>query len=146
MIELGTEGGAGNLVLARIQRIHLNTDFLDENGKLDNTKLDLVGRLGANWYSRANVDALFEIPKPLQKRELGLIICLNTFRKAGYLLQIISVDWGILNNFHQKKKLRKRSSFKQLPQHIHNLMGKNCAMKFIVWLKSKLMPEIRRKA
>ncbi|MBO6793992.1 MAG: flavin reductase family protein [Balneolaceae bacterium] len=72
VIELGTEGGAGNLVIARIQRIHLNTDFLDENGKLDNTKLDLVGRLGANWYSRANVDALFEIPKPLQTKGIGV--------------------------------------------------------------------------
>lgn len=72
VIEMGTEGGAGNLVLARIQRIHLDTDFLNEDGKLDNTKLDLVGRMGANWYTRANRGSLFEIPKPLQAKGLGV--------------------------------------------------------------------------
>ncbi len=72
VMELGDEGGAGNLVLARIQRIHLNTDFLNEDGKLDNLKLDLVGRMGANWYARANKDALFEIPKPLRTKGIGV--------------------------------------------------------------------------
>lgn len=72
VMELGDEGGAGNLVLARVQRIHLNTDFLNEEGKLDNRKLDLVGRLGANWYTRANEDALFEIPKPLRTKGIGV--------------------------------------------------------------------------
>ena len=72
VIELGTEGGAGNLVLARVQRIHVHTEFLNEDGKLDNTKLDLVGRMGANWYTRANEDSLFEIPKPLQKKGIGV--------------------------------------------------------------------------
>lgn len=72
VIELGTEGGAGNLVLARIQKIHLDTQYLNESGKLDNTKLDLVGRMGANWYTRASGDALFEIPKPLQTKGIGV--------------------------------------------------------------------------
>ncbi|RNC84024.1 MAG: flavin reductase family protein [Balneola sp.] len=72
VIELGSEGGAGNLVLARIQRIHLNTEFLNEEGKLDNAKLDLVGRMGANWYTRANTDSLFEIPKPLLTKGIGV--------------------------------------------------------------------------
>lgn len=72
VMEMGDEGGAGNLVLARVQRIHLNTDFLNEEGKLDNIKLDLVGRMGANWYTRANEDALFEIPKPLRTKGIGV--------------------------------------------------------------------------
>jgi len=72
VIELGDEGGAGNLVLARIQRIHLNTEFLNDQGKLDNTRLDLVGRMGANWYTRANTESLFEIPKPLQTKGIGV--------------------------------------------------------------------------
>ena len=72
VIELGTEGGAGNLVLARIQRIHMDSQYLDENNSLDNTKLDLVGRMGANWYTRANNEALFEIPKPLRTQGIGV--------------------------------------------------------------------------
>jgi flavin reductase (DIM6/NTAB) family NADH-FMN oxidoreductase RutF len=72
VMEMGDEGGAGNLVLARVKRIHLNTEFLNEEGKLDNIKLDLVGRMGANWYTRANEDALFEIPKPLRTKGIGV--------------------------------------------------------------------------
>ena len=72
IIELGTEGGAGNLVLAKVQRIHVRTEFLDNNEHLDTTKLDLVGRMGANWYTHSGVDSLFEIPKPLQKIGIGI--------------------------------------------------------------------------
>ncbi|MCG8374283.1 MAG: flavin reductase family protein [Balneolales bacterium] len=72
VIELGNEGGAGNLVLARVQRIHVNTGFYDDHGKLDTTKLDLVGRMGGNWYTHSGIDSLFEIPKPLQKMGIGI--------------------------------------------------------------------------
>ena len=58
MIELGTEGVSWKFsVGARIQRIHMDSQYLDENNSLDNTKLDLVGRMGANWYTRANNEA-----------------------------------------------------------------------------------------
>ena len=45
---------------------------MNEDGKLVNTKLDLVGRMGANWYTRANEASLFEIPKPLQEKGIGV--------------------------------------------------------------------------
>ena len=72
VIELGSEGGAGNLVLARVQRIHVNTAFYDAHGKLDTTRLDLVGRMGGNWYTHSGINSLFEIPKPLQKMGIGI--------------------------------------------------------------------------
>ncbi len=72
IIELGNEGGAGNLVISRIARIHLNTDYLGENGKLDTQKLDLVARMGESWYCRASGNALFEIPKPIFNKGIGV--------------------------------------------------------------------------
>jgi flavin reductase (DIM6/NTAB) family NADH-FMN oxidoreductase RutF len=50
----GTEGGAGNLVLYEVLRIHIDESVLDENGSIDQYKIDLVSRLGGNWYSRSN--------------------------------------------------------------------------------------------
>ncbi|MEL6674676.1 MAG: flavin reductase family protein [Bacteroidota bacterium] len=70
IIETGTEGGAGNLVIARVVRMHIQKKYLDEAGKLDTRKLDLVGRMGGIWYTRASGSALFEIPKP--SRDLGM--------------------------------------------------------------------------
>lgn len=71
VVELGNEGGAGNLVISTVTRIHLNEDYLNSAGELDTKKLDLVGRMGGSWYTRASGNSLFEIPKPLQNKGIG---------------------------------------------------------------------------
>lgn len=71
IISLGTEGGAGNLIICEVVKMHINESVLDENGNIDQHKIDLVSRMGANWYSRAN-QGLFEIPKPLTTLGIGV--------------------------------------------------------------------------
>lgn len=68
---LGNEGGAGNLVICEVQKIHIREEYLNDEGKLDQRKLDLVARLGGNWYSRNNENNLFEVPKPLVTKGIG---------------------------------------------------------------------------
>lgn len=70
--ELGDQGGAGNLVICEVVRIHIKEDILDEQGGIDTQKIDLVGRMGANWYVRANGSALFEVAKPLSTLGIGV--------------------------------------------------------------------------
>lgn len=69
--ELGKEGGAGNLVICEVINIHIREEFLDEEGALDQAKLDLVARLGKSWYSRNNASNFFEVPKPLATKGIG---------------------------------------------------------------------------
>jgi flavin reductase (DIM6/NTAB) family NADH-FMN oxidoreductase RutF len=71
IIPLGTEGGAGNLILCEVVRMHISEAILNENGAIDQHKIDLVSRLGANWYSRSN-QGLFEVPKPLTTLGIGV--------------------------------------------------------------------------
>jgi flavin reductase (DIM6/NTAB) family NADH-FMN oxidoreductase RutF len=71
IIPLGSEGGAGNLILCEVVRIHIDEAILDENGAIDQYKIDLVSRLGGNWYSRSN-QGLFEVPKPLSTLGIGV--------------------------------------------------------------------------
>ncbi len=68
---LGTEGGAGNLVICEVIKIHVREEYLNDEGNLDQIKLDLVARLGGNWYSRNNESNLFEVPKPLVTKGIG---------------------------------------------------------------------------
>lgn len=63
IISLGKEGGAGNMIICEVLKMHINEVILDENGSIDPHKIDLVARLGGNWYSRAN-KGLFEVEKP----------------------------------------------------------------------------------
>lgn len=72
VIELGQNGGAGNLVICEVVLIHINEDVLDENKNIDPHKIDLVARMGANYYCRASGNAVFEIPKPLATIGIGV--------------------------------------------------------------------------
>lgn len=69
--ELGDQGGAGNLVICEVQRIHINEAVLDEKGAIDQHKIDLVSRMGGNWYCRADESSMFEITKPITSIGIG---------------------------------------------------------------------------
>lgn len=70
VVELGSGGGAGNLVICEVVKIHLDENILDENGRIDPVKIDLVSRMGGDWYSRAK-SGLFEVAKPNEKLGIG---------------------------------------------------------------------------
>lgn len=72
VIELGDKGGAGNLIICEIVLIHISEKVLDANKQIDPNKIDLVARLGGNWYSRTNGNALFEVAKPLMNLGIGI--------------------------------------------------------------------------
>src|SRR5690606_11903006 len=71
VIELANTPGAGNLILAKVELVHVDDAYFTD-GVLDTEKLDLVGRMGGNWYIRAIKDSLFEIPKPLRADGIGV--------------------------------------------------------------------------
>ena len=71
IIALGDGGGAGNLVICEVVKLHVDENVLDENGAVDQHKIDLVSRMGGNWYSRANM-GLFEVEKPLTTLGIGV--------------------------------------------------------------------------
>ncbi len=72
IIELGQEGGAGNLIICEILMMHISEGILDANRRIDPRKIDLVGRMGANYYCRTTGEALFEVEKPLVKIGIGV--------------------------------------------------------------------------
>ena len=72
IIPTGIEGGAGILILCEVVALHLNDNILNEQQKIDPQKIDLVARMGANWYCRASGDAMFEVERPNSKLAIGL--------------------------------------------------------------------------
>jgi len=63
--EMGVGGGAGNLVICQVVRIHIKDEVLNDENKIDQRKMKLVGRLGASWYSKTDDAALFELAQPM---------------------------------------------------------------------------------
>ncbi|MDQ3099742.1 MAG: flavin reductase family protein [Bacteroidota bacterium] len=72
VIETGELGGAGNLVICEVLLMHIDESVLEENGRIDQRKIDLVARMGGNWYCRAHGDALFEVAKPIGRMGVGV--------------------------------------------------------------------------
>lgn len=72
VVALGNSGGAGNLIVCEIVKIHIRENLLDADGKVDPALIDLVGRCGGNYYVRAHNEALFEVAKPLARKGMGV--------------------------------------------------------------------------
>lgn len=85
VIELGTEGGAGNLIICEVLRIHIKEEVLDKNQMIDQLKIDLVARMGGNWYCRADKNSMFEIAKPITTIGVGYEAIPEDIRKSSVL-------------------------------------------------------------
>lgn len=95
VIELGTEGGAGNLIICEVVKLHIREDLLSDNLKVDQTKIDLVARMGGNWYTRAHGASMFEVEKPLTTLGIGVDQIPADIRNSRILS---GNDLGILGN------------------------------------------------
>lgn len=71
VIELGSEGGAGNLIICEVVRMHIDEAILDAHQQIDAHKIDLVSRMGGDWYCRADTNSMFEIKKPITTCGIG---------------------------------------------------------------------------
>jgi flavin reductase (DIM6/NTAB) family NADH-FMN oxidoreductase RutF len=107
IIPLGTEGGAGNLIICEVVKIHIDEAILDENGAIDQYKIDLVSRLGKNWYSRSN-QGLFEVPKPISTLGIGVDAIPNFIKESAVF---DGNDLGILGNIESLPTIEEVSIF-----------------------------------
>lgn len=96
IIPLGKEGGAGNLIICEVVKIHINENVLDKNGAIDPFKIDLVSRLNGDWYSRAKT-GLFSVEKPLATLGIGVDAIPDFVKKS---LVFDGNDLGKLGNIN----------------------------------------------
>lgn len=95
VIETGQEGGAGNLVICEVVRMHIDERILDEEAQIDPHKIDLVARMGKDYYCRASGDAVFEVPKPNLQLGIGMDALPAVIRNSTILS---GNDLGLLAN------------------------------------------------
>jgi flavin reductase (DIM6/NTAB) family NADH-FMN oxidoreductase RutF len=95
IVETGGKAGSANLVICEIVCIHVSQHVLDEQGNIDVDKIDLVGRLGGDYYVRTSGDAKFIVPKPLSTKGIGVDSLPENIRLSNYLT---GNDLGQLGN------------------------------------------------
>jgi len=116
---LGKDGGAGNLVFSEVVKIHIHTSVLDENGSIDQHKIDQVARMGGNWYSRANL-GMFEVPKPLSSLGIGIDNIPKHIRSSNVLT---GNDLGKLGNVEKVPSKEEIADFMAIHTEIGTLIS-----------------------
>jgi flavin reductase (DIM6/NTAB) family NADH-FMN oxidoreductase RutF len=94
VIALGAKGGAGNLIIAEVVKLHIKESILDAEGKIDAVKIDTVARMGANWYNRSK-EGMFEVLKPIRTMGIGVDALPRSIVNSTVLT---GNDLGILGN------------------------------------------------
>lgn len=94
IIKLGTEGGAGNLIICEVVKFHITSEVLNDDNTINQEQLDLVARAGGSYYSRAN-KGFFEIPKPLSTLGIGVDVMPEHVKNSMILT---GNDLGVLGN------------------------------------------------
>lgn len=83
--KLGNQGGAGNLVICEVMRMHIDDSLLDENKKMDQRKINHIARLGSDWYCVVNEHNLFRVEKPNVHLGIGMDSLPESLRKSNIL-------------------------------------------------------------
>ncbi len=96
---LGTDGGAGNLVICEVLCMHIDNSLLNENNMIDQERLQLVARLGDDWYCRVGPENLFKVPKPNTQLGIGIDAIPDSIRMSKYLS---GNHLGMLANVHEQ--------------------------------------------
>lgn len=113
VIPLGDQGGAGQLVICEALMIHMADKIFDVHGKVDPQKLDTVGRLGGNWYTRSFGEAVFEVPKPTSGDAIGIDRMPSNIRGSNVLS---GNDLGTLGNIASLPQLDQIEKFGKKPE------------------------------
>lgn len=98
IIETGTEGGAGNLIICEVLVMHINDNILNEKNQIDPHKIDLVARMGGDFYCRASGAAVFEVVKPNTQLGIGVDALPESIRNSNILT---GNNLGLLANVHE---------------------------------------------
>lgn len=113
VIPLGENAGAGNLIMAEIKLIHIREEILNGSGRIDQAKIDLVARLGGDWYCRVTEDNLFRVEKPVRTLGIGMDSLPSAIRNSDILS---GNNLGQLGNVEKLPEDEEIESFKSDPE------------------------------
>jgi len=125
IVALGKEGGAGNLIIAEVVKLHVDEAILNEDLSIDQHEIDLVARMGGNWYTRAKL-GMFEVPKPLSSLGIGIDLIPAEIRNSDILS---GNDLGKLGNVEKLPTTEEIKQYIETKQLNHKIDLQNEAAK-----------------
>lgn len=139
IIELGQQGGAGNLVISEVVLLHIDESIIDPaTDMIDQHKIDLVGRLGGDWYTRVSGESLFKVAKPISTLGIGIDQIPESIRFSPVLTGNHLGQLGNVENLPDAETIRRYKAsgaineafeiyghnLKQLDEHLHHIAAR----------------------
>ena len=118
IISLGDQGGAGSLVICEVLKMHINKNILDENNEIDPLKLNIVSRLGKDWYGKSTEESLYKIAKPISRIGMGIDNLPEKIRKSEVLTGNELAILAAAENIPEKIKFTLRDEKNTEEKHI----------------------------
>lgn len=137
VITLGQTPGAGNLVIAEIKLIHINENVLDINGLIDQEKIDLVARLGGDWYCRVTADNMFKVAKPVSSVGIGVDAIPHNIRNSKVLTGNNLGQLGNVEVLPTDDEVEAYTSVGELKELLDATIGDNQTRELQLHLKAK---------
>jgi flavin reductase (DIM6/NTAB) family NADH-FMN oxidoreductase RutF len=139
IIHLADTPGAGNLVIAEIKVIHLNEDILDVNGQIDQAKINLVARLGGDWYCRVTADNLFKVAKPVTTVGIGVDALPHHIRNSKVLTGNNLGQLGNVEALPTDSDIKAHAKFAEIKDIIDTTIGDSQSRELQRHLKAKAL-------
>ena len=118
IISLGEEGGAGNLVIAEVLKMHINKNVLSRNKAIDPIKLNIASRLGANWYGKITKESIYKIVKPISRIGMGIDNLPEEIKSSEILTGNELAILASAENIPEKKEFLLRDNKNTTEKHI----------------------------
>jgi flavin reductase (DIM6/NTAB) family NADH-FMN oxidoreductase RutF len=96
---LGENKGAGQLIIAEVLLMHVDDSILNEDKtNIDQTKINLIARMGGDWYLQSNRTNMFKVPKPNTLLGIGVDALPQSIKNSQVLT---GNDLGMLANVNE---------------------------------------------
>ena len=118
IINLGEKGGAGSLVLCEVLKIHIEESILNENEIIDPIKLNIISRLGGDWYGKTTPESIYKIAKPISKIGMGFDNLPKDIRDSTLLTGNELAILASIENIPEKEKFDLRENKNTKEKHI----------------------------
>lgn len=118
IIALGKEGGAGNLVLCKVLKIHIDKKILDATNNIDPLKLQPLSRLGGNWYGKVTEESLFQLKKPIGKIGIGIDMLAKDIQNSTVLSGSDLAILASVEEIPKKRNFEERENKNTEEKHI----------------------------
>ena len=118
IIALGSNGGAGNLVICEVLKIHIDNRVLENDQTINPFKLNIVSRYGKNWYGKTTTDSLYEIAKPISKTGIGIDQLPDSIKESTILTGNDLAILASIEKIPEKKDFTLRDENNTAEKHI----------------------------